>query len=76
MIRSPWGIPVEMEASLRLVEQCQVWAQPLYDDDGRCLWRVLPGQGDCSGALLRFEEAEFIRTGKVSIELHEVVRPS
>lgn len=51
-----------------------LWARPQYEDDGRELWRVLPGQGPWSGGLLLPLEVELIRQGRVAIELREMVR--
>lgn len=51
-----------------------LWARPQYEDDGRELWRILPGQGSWSGGLLLPLEVELIRQGRVAIELREMVR--
>lgn len=52
----------------------QAWVQPSYEDDGRQFWRVLPGQGFWSGALLAPIEVEIIRQGRVVIDCREMVR--
>ena len=52
----------------------QAWVQPSYEDDGRQFWRVLPGQGYWSGALLAPLEVEMIRQGRVVIDCRELVR--
>lgn len=51
-----------------------LWAHPQYEDDGRELWRILPGQGPWSGGLLNPMEVELVRQGRVAIELREMVR--
>lgn len=51
------------------------WVQPHYEDDGSQLWRVLPGQGPWSGALVMPADVEMIRQGRVVIECRELVRP-
>lgn len=51
-----------------------LWGRPQYEDDGRELWRILPGQGPWSGGLLLPLEVELIRQGRVAIELREMVR--
>ncbi len=51
-----------------------LWGRPQYEDDGRELWRILPGQGPWSGGLLLPMEVELVRQGRVAIELREMVR--
>ena len=51
-----------------------LWCSPQYEDDGRELWRILPGQGPWSGGLLLPMEVELVRQGRVAIELRELVR--
>ena len=51
-----------------------LWAHPQYEDDGRELWRILPGQGPWSGGLLNPMEVELVRQGRVAIELREMLR--
>lgn len=51
-----------------------LWGRPQYEDDGRELWRILPGQGPWSNGLLNPMEVELVRQGRVAIELREMVR--
>lgn len=51
-----------------------LWGRPQYEDDGRELWRILPGQGPWSGGLLNPMEVELVRQGRVAIELREMSR--
>lgn len=90
MTRPQREYSAELEASLLLVlndigllHRCgdlfapvpkEVWAQPQYEDAGECLWRILPGQGYWSGALLAPAEVELLRQGRVVIECRELVR--